>query len=474
MGKLTGKLLVLLMSLVVSAWAPLFAQDNPLEEILRELELYEADLHRIEADGGYHGPQLVEPLSRIADSYMELNRFAEANSTLDRAQQIVRIEEGLYTRNQLPFLHKKIENFVNAGDWRQARKLQDHIIWFYLNKYVRPDQVMMRGLLDLSYVHMRGITEDLEENQGYHYLRASYSSRVALAVADRIWPRLEQRKAGLIYEQLRILYLQASAISKGGAVGQSLRTVNSRYAVSQNAYAAERVMSPERAINMLRSNGVSFLELLRQIYAGEEEREVSEALAMVRLYQADWYLLFDRKIRALQGYREAWEMLLQAGVGEDAVKRLFATPTLIPEPAFYDSVEKALAARSRVTMDAPAAFEDGIPVKIFFDQEKPLSVETFSAHRLGLLERNRWQVVALFSFNLPAAEDIETRAGWRRENALGVAQNLALIELEEFPMEQETEPLIRNLSRLRFRPSLSNGEPHAAEGVISYLAAADP
>lgn len=474
-GKLTRRLPILLVPLMVCAWAPLAAQDDAvIEETLRELELYESDLFRLEADGAYHAPQLVEPLSRIADSYMELNRFAEAHATLDRAQQIVRIEEGLFTNSQLPFLHRKIENFVNAGDWREARKLQDHTIWFYLNKYSWPDQDMMRGLMDLSYVHMRGITEDLTENQGYHYLRAAFSSRVALVVAERIWPQHEQRKAGLIYEQMRITYLQASAINKGGTVGQSLRTTGGNYPIAGNAYATERIMSPERALNMHRSNGVNFLERMRQIYAGEEEREVSEALAMVKLYQADWYLLFDRRLRALQDYREAWDMLLQAGVTEEDVRRLFAKPVLLPEPTFHDSVEKALAARARAPEDAPAAFEEGVPVKIFFDDERPLAAESFSAEKLGLMESNDWQVVALFSFDLPAAENIETRQGWRRQNALGVAQNLQLMQLEDFPVNRDVEQLIQNLGRLRFRPALSEGEARAADGVISYLASADP
>ena len=477
MGILNRRHPLLLAPVLTLACLPLSAQDADIGEILRELALYEDDLHRFEARGVYHSPQLVEPLSRMAERYMDLNRFAEANATLDRARQIVRIEEGLYTKTQLPFLHRKIENHINAGNWREARKLQDHTIWFYLKKYAWPDQNMMRGMLELSQMHMRGITEDQEENQGYHYLRAALSSRVALAVADNIWPRLEQRKAGLIYEQLRIMYLQASAIDKGGSAGQILRTRGGQQ-IASNGYAVERILPPERALNQLWVSGMRHIEQMRQIYAGEKDQELSEALGMVKLYQADWRLLFDRKQQALEAYREAHEMLLRAGVPHDRLDRLFAKPTLIPEPRFHDSVEKVLVARERAPVDAPAAFGEGVPVKIFFDLNQdlsqPLPGNSLSAERLGLHASNEWQIVALFSFDMPAAEAIETRPGWRRRNALGVAQNLRLIELEEYPVYQEIEPLIRSLSRLRFRPGLTDGEPHAAAGVISYLAAADP
>jgi len=489
-GRLGLRLPLSLAPALLLAWVPLAAQSPDMdsaevERALRELERYQADLHRFEADGVHHGPQLVEPLSRIADRYMDLNRFAEANATLDRAQQIVRIEEGLYTKSQLSFLHRKIENFINSGNWREARKLQDHAIWFYLNKYSWPDQNMMSGLLELSQLHMRGITEDSEESRGYHYLRAAASSRIALRVADNIWPRHEQRKAGLIYEQLRIMYLQASAINKGGSTGQSLRIAESR-PLSANGYVAEVVVPPEKAVEQLRIGGQHYLERIQRIYAGGNESENAEALAMVRLYEADWRLLFDQKRQALEAYREAHQMLLVAGVPHERVEALFATPALIPMPRFHDSVEKALAAREHAPTDAPAAFAEGVPVKVFFDRErfgsKPsagappdLSPRSLGlpAETLGLHAGEDWQVVALFSFHLPAAEDIETRTGWRRRNALGIAQDLRLIELEDYPVYRETEPLIRNLSRLRFRPGLTDGEPHAATGVISYLAAAE-
>ena len=474
-GKLNSKLPALLLPLMVCSGAPLAAQeDAAVQEALRELALYESDLHRLEADGVHHEPRLVEPLSRMADRYMALNRFAEAHAALDRAQQIVRIDEGLYTENQLPFLHKKIQNFINSGNWREARELQDHTIWFYLNKYSRPDQEMIRGLMDLSHAHMRGITGDSAENQGFHYLRAAFGSRIALVVADRVWPRHERRKAGLIYEHMRIMYSQASAISKGGAVGQRLRTTGGDNPIAGNAYAAERVMSPDRALDILRGNGVDFLERMRRIYSGEEEREASEALAMVKLYQADWHLLFDRRLRALRDYREAWEMLARADVPREDMRRLFARPALLPAPAFHDSVAKALAARAEAPKDAPAAFEEGVPVKIFFNGEKPLAAGTFSADNPGLMESGDWRVMTLFSFDLPEAANIETRQGWRRQNALGVAQNLQLIEVEGFPVNGDVEQLMRDVGRLRFRPALDEGEARAATGVIGYLAAVDP
>ena len=466
---MTSQIKLVFAWVLLLAWTPLAAQDLTVRDTQQELELYEADLHRFEAEGNYHDLKLVEPLARIADQFMELNRFAEADAALDRAQQIVRIEEGLFTKNQLPFLLKKIQNHVNSGNWREARKLQDHLAWFYISKYSWPDQTMMRGLMELSRLHMQGITADEEEQQGYHYLRAAYSNRVALYVAENVWPQRERRKAGLIYEQLRIMYLQASAIRKGGSTGETLRTTGTQFGTYGNSY--ERVVSPGSALGSLSINGIRYLERIRQIFA-DEDNEDPEALAMVKLYQADWHLLFDSKAQALEAYRESYELMVRAGVPRDAIDELLKQPSLIPEPAFYASVEQALQARSRQPVDAAAAFEQGIPVKVFFEELPPLS-DALAAEKLGMFATRDWQTVAVFSFYLPGDGDVELRTGWRRKNALGVAQNLQLVQLDDFPVYLEPEPLVRNLSRLRFRPGLTEGEPHIMEGIISYLIASE-
>jgi len=484
MKRSTRKILIPCLALLAWRSAPLAAQAGAAPTAtLRELERDEADLYRLEATGLTHATQLLEPLSRIADHHMALGRYVEANAALDRAQQIVRIEEGLYTKSQLPFLQRRIENYVNAGNWRAARKLQNHVIWFYLNRYEPRDEDMMNGLLDLYRLHLRGIAEDLGEHRGYHHVRAAYSSRVALVVADSIWPDDERRKAGLIYEQLRIMHLQASAIGRGGKLAHDLRAMD--LSPGADGFVRERVLQPEAALDALRVDGLRHLERLRELYAdgaaGESEAEqagdeeqVSEALAMVRLYLADWRLLFDQKSEALETYRQAWDMLLQAGVAKESVAELFASPSLIPHPQFHDNVADALRARSRESSDiaaaATATFVEGVPVRIFFDLDEELLAEApLSPEQLDMPELADWQSVALFSFELPGMSDIETRPGWRRVNAFGVAQNLALVEWGEVSGQLEVEPLMRSLVRLRFRPGLTDGVPHAAAGLIGYL-----
>ena len=121
MATVTSKLRFLLLPILLVAWiSDGFTQPTPIDVDV-ELEFYRNNLYALEKANGYTGLQLVETLEEIADRLMALDEHAEAYAVLDRAQQIIRINEGLYAVSQYRFLHKKIETLVNDGDWRNGR-----------------------------------------------------------------------------------------------------------------------------------------------------------------------------------------------------------------------------------------------------------------------------------------------------------------------------------------------------------------
>ena len=75
-----------------------------------KLDVAMSNLEGLETEFGQNNPILVEPLAELAGLYGTTGRYVEADRSLDRAIQIVRRDEGLYARNQLPYLQKKIEN----------------------------------------------------------------------------------------------------------------------------------------------------------------------------------------------------------------------------------------------------------------------------------------------------------------------------------------------------------------------------
>ena len=452
MATITSRLRFLILPFLLVAWTSGgFAQPSATE-VNRELAFYRDNLNALETANGGTSPQLVETLEEIADRLMTLAEHAEAHAVLDRAQQIIRINEGLYSVSQYRFLQKKIENFANAGDWRKGRKLQDHLFWLYTRKNPSPDENTVADLLKASDMHLRGVVEDGVEFQGYHYRNAAIHSRAALVVAQAIWHPHDPRNGQVIYEQLKHAHLQALEIQKGGNAAMALRS----------AYGRDLILDRNVVRGLHRGNGYLYLGKLRQLYLDLETPDL-EAAAMATLYRADWQVLFQQQELAVMSYAE----LLEAGVPEQLVDELFVEPSLIPATEFYPTVATALERRKQKAQYTLAPVHDG-PIWLSFDEMPELTPPT-GENDNRLTSAFPGSGAALFSFSLVGVEGI-TRGRWPRRQltTLGMAQNLQLIAAET-ATDVSRDTLIEKFNWLRFRPKLVAGIPVAVTGVISYL-----
>ena len=88
-------------------------------EDLDKAQFYVEELER---EYGQNSLALAEPLSELAGLYTQHGRYEDAHRSIDRATLIIRRVEGLYTREQIPYLQQKIENFAASFDWVNARE----------------------------------------------------------------------------------------------------------------------------------------------------------------------------------------------------------------------------------------------------------------------------------------------------------------------------------------------------------------
>ena len=85
-------------------------------------------LEQLEGTYGRLDPRLLESLEQLGNRLSELGEYDDANEVLDQAIQITRISEGLFTRSQLPLQFSKIDNLVDARDWRRANRLMEYVV----------------------------------------------------------------------------------------------------------------------------------------------------------------------------------------------------------------------------------------------------------------------------------------------------------------------------------------------------------
>ena len=98
-----------------------------------------------------------------------MGRFADAHRAIDRATQIVRINEGLYTPTQLPLVQMKVANFADSNDWNKAWEQLEHLLWLHRSKSGYIDDQLVDDLMRLNELHLRGISEDTSEYQTFHF-----------------------------------------------------------------------------------------------------------------------------------------------------------------------------------------------------------------------------------------------------------------------------------------------------------------
>ncbi len=437
------------------------AQTTDPADLYQELERSRQLLYSLESHTDHHDASLAEPLMQMADRYMQLGRFGEAHAALDRAQQIVRINEGLYTRSQLPFLQKKIENFANGRDWESARDQLQHLFWLYRQKSPQIDEQLIQDFRDLSAIHLRGVTEDSSEYQGYHLRRAVSANWFSVRAGEAVWGEADQRLAPLLYDIVKNYHLHAAAIQTGGSVAYELRQI---------APGSDWVRERADAQRFYYFTGLRLLKYLRRIYE-EAEPANPEGLAMANLYLADWQTLFSRNGEALENYELAYQGLEQAGVDAAMMDAYFSRPALLPEIEFHDTLAAAMAARSTQQQQPLALANSTVAQTLYFNEwsaafpyvRKPAQVSQ---------QQDLPSNVALFSFNIAGVTEITHWINGRREREFASIQEVKIVE-PQVDSEDQQEQLLKRLDYLRFRPRLDGGVPQEANTTLMYQIASD-
>ncbi|GJM12342.1 MAG: hypothetical protein DHS20C12_07450 [Pseudohongiella sp.] len=440
--------------------APAFGQIEPSAPVVDELARSRALLSEQQDRFGTLDSRLLEPLEQLADQLMAQNQFEEAHSVLDRAMQITRVEDGLYTDSQRPLLEKKILNFANGGDWESARENMDHLLWLYTEKSVVINKELIDNLLDLARMHQRALADDASFYQGYHFRQSAQIRWIALGVAERLWSDTDERLVPIIFEQLRQYHLQTVALWRGGPTSYSLRQVA----------PGSGIMRDRGDVNeSYYLTGIGLFDRLHSIYARSAEPK-PEGIAMSDVYLGDWHILYDQPGAAADTYRRAYQGLLAAGVDASLVTEFFSQPMVIPDTEFYARVDEAVTAQRNKMVTVADESSDAFLSFSEWSAALPNVSNPIPGYAVEgeSLDSN----FALFSFSLAGVNKVSRWYSHRFSSTVSMIEQAELLAhyLESSPQESQ---LLEKLNSLTFRPKLVDGEPQQVEGLLKYHLAGD-
>jgi hypothetical protein len=434
------------------------AEDNLAA--IAELDRARALLEESEAELGRYSQELIEPIEQLVNRLMALNQFEDADTMLDRAVQITRINNGLHTPAQLNLIRKRIDNFANRGDWDEAREQMEYLFNYYLRVPILLNESLLNDFLSLADQHIRGATADTEIEQGRHLSRVYQLNWAMISTARKLYGDKSPELVPYLYRQVQLLY----TFKKGRDDGGRARTnANFYYTLDGRTFGWPRITTKNRFYQQ----GLQLLAEIRDIYDEHDESD-SERLAMSALYIGDWFMLFDHADLAVESYESVYSSLLGSGLSQSRINAFFSVPRTLPLPRFYASVDAALEELDFIGESELAASEDEVSISHALSlHEWSEDYPTLSSPTGVLGPSSDETDVARFSFELLSENEPTFLYSNRFRQSVGIPVEVEMISGFRGMLAGDEIALDR-FDQLRFRPKLVDGEVVRSRNTLVY------
>lgn len=445
-----------------------YSQANSFANMQSQISSQSENIDELESTLGRHSFQLVEPLQHLALVQLQANRFDDAETSIDRAIQITRLSDGLFSNRQYDLLQLAIEINIQRRDWDEVEEQLEHLKWLVSSKFEGEAEDHLYRFQWLANTHLRGTLDDSAARRGGHIIAATGLIESAVQLAQ-LSPQMDTLTyAQLLYSLSHKYFIETRGILGGGKTSHALRRLYPHRQIFE---------SRTDAIAKRYRVGLEKLVMLRNALVRSSDFDL-EAVALAELYIADWNLVFNMTDDISAEYSVAINTLRRAGVAEEDLNRFFAAPVILPRPELKLNFNQALA--DIVATERPATRSD--------PRDRTLAALDRSMYRLSFVERSKYlpgyvQEISTSDFtsrnlddwsslSLSMRIDPNTRAtiwssGYRSRNyATGTD-----IQVQNAPHETTKllNSVVSRVSLISFRPALVNGQARPMTIVLDYV-----
>jgi hypothetical protein len=451
----------ILMSLLLVANS---SSANSFAAIQSEISSQTLNLENLENQLGRYHLQLLEPLQQLAFLQVQANRFSDAEASLDRAVQIARLGNGLFTNTQYRLLQLSIEINIQRKDWEQAEEQLEHFTWLIQEKFDGAYREELKQMQWLSDTHLQAALQGDSTRRAKHLIAATSLNELAVQRAQITHQADNQLYAELLYSLAQNYFIEMRGILGGGSTSYKLR---------QKAPDFEVIESRATAIYRRYWVGLEKLIMLRDLTA-ESDAFDQEAVALAELYIADWKLIFDETANISEEYSIALQALSEAGVAATELNRFFAQPVSLPRPELHLTFSEAFGAIKEVqrpgNLIASGEANQGMatPTQYRLSLIEPSSqvmgyVQDSANSDLAASDIDEWRSISV-SMMIDPNSRISVRHGAYFTKSAATPSEL---EIHNSPnlAEKLLQGAISRIKTLSFRPALING--HATPKAIS-------
>jgi len=299
-------------------------EDDPgFGQRLDSIREYELTLEEIELFGGVWDRQLIEELTALGSLQQQQGYHPDAIETYDRAIHVNRINSGLHTLEQIPAVERLIESYMAVGDWEQADLYNNYLFYVQQKAYGPNDPRIIPMLDSLAKWNIQAFNIGYGDSLGMRLSTAMILFSAAARMVGTHYGPSDGRYVSYMEELASSAYLVAKnpqlMVEVGRPENRSMQQLLRDKLNESGSAQPAGYGSGERAL----------LTIVRH-YSQRENSVPELATALTNL--GDWYLLFERRRRAITRYTQAWEILSISENGENQLQQLFGQ--VVPLPTY--------------------------------------------------------------------------------------------------------------------------------------------
>ena len=302
------------------------AQPAPDPDHQASIARYQAEIAELQAAGGPHAEQLIEVRHSLGMLQQQAGDHRQALAFLQGALQAVRVNEGLYSMNQVAILEAIIDSHVALGARDELRRNYEYLLWLYQRNFgdgsaglvpvikrvgqwyfdlynFSPPNTTVEPLIaadDLYAKALNMLPEDGPPGDRVDilYKVAVINHHVAEDVLDPMLSHREIREAMIPHGRITP-YVNEAAVRE--------------YYAHQSFYKGKR----------------SLQRIVKTYEATLPAGVMDYARALV--FMGDWLTVQRRVLEGARKYRQAWTALAEHGAGPAQVEELFGAPQPIEQ-----------------------------------------------------------------------------------------------------------------------------------------------
>jgi len=284
------------------------------------IEQYHNAIERVEAEQGAYATELADLYLGLGRALVNDDSLTEAQRALQRGMQIERVNLGLDSLSQTPYLYLLADLDASAGDHEAAQEALDAIYRISANNFGATDARMLEPLNQILSWQLQQYHNKPAKKAFAHVIAAEYAAQRIARVLNTNIPMSDPRAPKLFKKLATVQYLIAEHVDRYGLPSESGFQITSGASGSTSSQSVTGLTYYRRGKSALESR----VNALTQQPA---EDPIIQASAIADL--ADWYLLFGQIQSARKTYQVAYETLSDDRVDADVRNTFFSEPVKI-------------------------------------------------------------------------------------------------------------------------------------------------